>query len=429
MSDMSQGAGRHGGRGDRAPEGSLPGSPAPLPAGTLAQSEAVYAIIEDVIHTSDVHPAFVAALGQRMRPPDGPHWLHLPILCCQAVGGDPDQGAVVAGAFELARLAADVLDDVEDADAGGALWESMGIPQATNVGTGLIFASLLTLSCLHECGAKPETVTLLQTEFARTGLHMCAGQHLDLCWGAGEPGSTGGKMASGENRPFTPAPQHPGSPAQGAPPHPRTPAPLHKYWQVVAAKSGAFFALGCRAGALLGGIAQGEVAPYAEYGHHLGLLAQTTNDLAGLLDEQGSSDLVQRKPTLPVIYAFAVADEPRRERLSRAWADAAHDAQARQDVRRLVIDLGAAHYVFVEAERHYQRARRALEQTGGRPDAVAQLMALLDQHRPRSFIPMNPVLSAVEATSRSCRGGPVEGAWSGPGLVEGGCKGGNLRLC
>jgi len=286
------------------------------------------------------------------------------------VGGDPDQGAVVAAAFELARLAADVLDDVEDADAGGALWESMGIPQATNVGTSLIFASLLTLSRLHECGAPPETIALLQTEFARTGLRMCAGQHLDLCGGAREQGSRKSEIRNAVLS-LSKGPK----------------SEIDSYWQVVAAKSGAFFALGCRAGALLGDAAQGEVALYAEYGHHLGLLAQTTNDLAGLLDEQGSSDLIQRKPTLPVIYAFSVADEPQREHLGRAWAEAAHDARSRRDVRRLVIDLGAAHYVFVEAERHYQRARRALEQTGGRPDAPVQLMALLDQHRPRSLLP------------------------------------------
>ncbi len=171
---------------------------------------------------------------------------------------------------------------------------------------------------------------------------------------------------------------------------------IQRYWQIAAAKSGAFFELGCRAGALLGDLTPEDIAPYAEYGWHLGLLIQIANDLAGLLNEDGSSDLIHRKPTLPVIYAFSVAPDAQAEQLRRAWTAAAHDAQARREVRRLVIELGAPQYVFVEAERHYRRARQALEQTGGQPDlsacsaqagALDQLAEILKLHRPASFLP------------------------------------------
>ncbi len=371
-----------------------PSTPAPCLSASSAHIESVYAVIEDVIRRVGPHPAFVSALRQRVRPPDGPHWLHLPLLCCQAAGGDPDQGVVVAAAFELARLAADVLDDVEDADVGGSLWQSMSIPQAINVGTGLIFASLMALSRLREHGAALETVAALQTEFARTGFRMCAGQHLDLQGGTGawEQGSKSEtcaepsrsirnaalSLSKGPERRPERRPESVEGLAEGS--------EIQRYWQIVAAKSGAFFELGCRAGALLGDVAEEDTTPYAEYGRHLGLLIQIANDLAGLLDEDGSSDLIHRKPTLPVIYAFSVAPEPQAEQLRRAWTAGAHDAQARREVRRLVIELGAPQYVFVEAERHYRRARQALEQTGGQPDALDQLAEILKLHRPVSFL-------------------------------------------
>lgn len=340
-------------------------------SGTPAHVEAVYTIIEEVIQEAGPQPTFVAALRQRVRPPDGPHWLYLPILCCQAAGGDLDQGIVVAAAFELARLAADVLDDVEDADGGHALWQSLGIPQAINVGTGLIFASLMALSRLREHGVTPETRATIQAAFTRTGFRMCEGQHLDLQGGTGawEQGSKSEIRNAVLSLSKDPKSE------------------IERYWQIATAKSGAFFELGCRAGALLGDLTPEDIVPYAEYGSHLGLLIQIANDLAGLLDEDGSSDLIHRKPTLPVIYAFSVALEPQAEQLRRAWTAAAHDAQARREVRRLVIELGAPQYVFVEAERHYRRARRALGRANGQPDALTQLADLLNLYQPASFLP------------------------------------------
>lgn len=346
-----------------------PGTRAPMHS--PAEDEAVDAVIEAVLQASGAWPAFAAALREPLRQAAGHPWRQFPLLCCRAVGGDSELGIVVAAAFELARVAADLLDDVEDADTGAALWQSLGAPQAINVGTSLIFASLLALSRLREHGVSPERLALLQTEFARTGFRMCAGQHLDLCGGAE------GQRGRGEE--------------ENSPPLLRSSAPLHEYWRIVAAKSGAFFELGCRAGALLGdvdagGPRNGDVAPYAEFGRHLGVLVQITNDLAGLLALDGSSDLATRKPTLPVLYAFSVATDTQADRLRRAWASAARDPATCHDIQSLVVELGAPQYILMEAERHARLARQALDRAKGQPDALAQLAELLDRHRPTSLL-------------------------------------------
>ncbi|RME43724.1 MAG: hypothetical protein D6791_14785 [Chloroflexi bacterium] len=384
ISRLGQGDPGHGDRGAQARrEKATLSSCHPLPPSlrlppASAPIEAVYTLIEDVIGQADLHPAFQAALRQRIRPPDGPQWLHLPLLCCQAVGGPLDQGLIVAAAFELARLAANVLDDVEDADGADALWRSMGIPQAINVGTSLIFASLMALSRLRECGARAETIATIQAEFARTGFRMCEGQHLDLGGGAEEQGSRGELTH--------------------APWHLRASALLRRYWQIAAAKSGAFFELGCRAGVLLCDVSPQDLAPYAEYGWHLGLLIQIANDLAGLLDERDSSDVVYQKMTLPVLYALSVATPAQARQLRQAWTAAAQDARARREVSQMVVELGAPQYIFVEAERHYWRARQALERANGQTGALAQLADFLNLQRPASF------LSETDANPNPSRG-------------------------
>jgi len=368
----------------------------------------IQGIIEDVIQWCGVHPDFAQAadfalsaefaqaaefaavlrqcvgdLAGSPQPSGRPlPWRYLPILCCQAVRGNPDRhlslgemsalsgdpAIVVAAALELARLAAQILDDVEDGDAvrnsvspgcgpgSRALWLSSGVPQAVNVGTGLIFASLLALSRLGDCGVAPEIVADLQAEFARTGFRMCQGQHLDLVAEAEEGLS------------------------------------LEGYWQMAEAKTGAFLELACRAGALLGGAGEEESVPYAGYGHYLGFLVQVVNDLGGLLDEERNGDLVRHKKTLPLIYALSVAGEEEGERLRRAWAEAPYDAAACREVRRLVVELGALQYAFVQGELHYQHALSALQKagTGGvhprDPEALAGLAALLDQYRPTALL-------------------------------------------
>ena len=373
----------------------------------------IQGIIEDVIQRCGAHLDFAQAaefaavlrqcvgdLAGSPQPSGRPlPWRYLPILCCQAVRGNPDRhlslgemsalsgdpAIVVAAALELARLAAQILDDVEEGDAvrnsvspgcgpgSRALWLSSGVPQAVNVGTGLIFASLLALSRLGDCGVAPEIVADLQAEFARTGFRMCQGQHLDLVAEAEEGLS------------------------------------LEGYWQMAEAKTGAFLELACRAGALLGGAGEEESVAYAGYGHYLGFLVQVVNDLGGLLDEERNGDVVRHKKTLPLIYALSVASENEGERLRRAWAEAGaggghpcvssrptasarHDAAACREVRRLVVELGALQYAFVQGELYYQQALSALQKagTGGvhprDPEALAGLTALLDQYRPAALL-------------------------------------------
>ena len=303
--------------------------------------ERVYAFIKDLLHQDEAPSNIVDIwesafpLGGERRTPS----LLLPVLCCQAAGGDEHQATALAAAWFLLYLAAKVLDDVEDEDALQGPWYAIGVPQAINAATGLIFASQLALAHLPRMGASRELTLFLIEDFNRTILRMCAGQHADLA-----------EVSISS---------------------------LERYFRIAGAKSGEFFALACRAGALLG---TDEVAPYSEFGYNLGVLIQICDDFEGVWNPKGRSDLAAGKRTLPVIYALTVAPPGVRDRLEWLLAKAISERKAEEEARGLITELGAPHYLLIEAQIRRQRAEAALCSTGRPSPAYRQLMALLNGH-------------------------------------------------
>ena len=266
-------------------------------------------------------------------------FLLLPILCCEAAGGDEDQATAIAAAWFLLYLAARVLDDIEDGDALQSPWSAIGAPQAINAATGLIFASQLAFAHLPQIEADRDLALSLLEDFNRTTLRMCAGQHADLT----------------EESNLS----------------------LERCLSIAEAKSGEFFALACRAGALLG---TDEVAPYSEFGYNLGVLIQMCDDFEGIWNPQGRSDLATGKRTLPVIYALNVAPPSVRDCLEQLLVKATGEQEAEGQARRIITALGAPHYLLIEAQIRRRRAEAALCSTGKSSSACRQLIALLNGH-------------------------------------------------
>lgn len=270
--------------------------------------------------------------------------LMLPVLCCQATGGQAEHGVYVAAVGMLAATAARVLDDVQDQDSDDALWRSIGAAQAITVATALTFAANAALNRLTNHGVPAALVTTIQADLAWTGLEMCSGQYLDL--GSEEASEIGWET----------------------------------YEHIVTAKSAASTAWSCRAGAVLGRPGS-PVQAYATFGHHFGLLHQTVNDLRGLYGTDGKQDVPRRKKTLPLVYALSVASPDVKARLSAAWKRASDNPDAVSEVRNLVIQLGAIPYILAVADGHYAHALAALRDTDGNPQAIAELAGLLRECR------------------------------------------------
>jgi hypothetical protein len=189
----------------------------------------------------------------------------LPILTCEALGADLQPAHYVAAGLEIGRIAAGCLDEWQDHDTEGALWQAIGPEQTVSLSMGMIGLSLLTLNHLVDVGVEPALVVAVQREFEEALLQMSAGQHADL---------------SGD-------------------------LSLDDYETVAGAKSGALFRLGCRAGALIAGASAEVVGNYGDFGYNLGILVQVWNDVFGLAGIQGKND-TEHQRALPILAAKAV---------------------------------------------------------------------------------------------------------------------------
>jgi geranylgeranyl pyrophosphate synthase len=322
------------------------------------------------------------------------------------VGGDPRQAVMVAAAFELARLAARVLDDVEDLDREDALWRQVGVPQATNAGTALLACAYLALADLATLGVDPALIVELQQDFAGVALAMAAAQHLDLTtW---EELLANGRWQVADS--VWRASNHQPS-AISYQPSAISYQLLDRYWEIAAGKSGAFFALGCRAGARLA-VPSEAAQPYSDFGYHLGLLLQALNDGRGLpstaleaeglpagLGRGGVQDL-GRRLTLPVAYILAVCPELRQplleslqsllqlrtptpgRRPKASGPEGPGQAADEAEVVTIMAQAGAVHYLLAVAESHRREAIVALDRARGDPVAHQSLLDLLPEVLP-----------------------------------------------
>jgi geranylgeranyl diphosphate synthase type I len=243
----------------------------------------------------------------------------------------------------LVRLAAKLLDDVEDGESEGAPAE------AINLATGLLFVAPLVLRGLLEQGISGDCVLCLEEALLRAELYACAGQHIDLATGQSDIDDVG----------------------------PDT------WLEIAQGKSGSLLGWAAWAGALVAGADEGVLSGYHAYGCHLGVLLQVADDFKGVWSPGGVCDLVAGRPNLPVCYALHVAGEKERIQLETLLAQAVRgDRQAKAQAQQLLIDLGAQGYTLVVARVQHQLAVTALQRAGCIKPADENLVAVLDRAMP-----------------------------------------------
>ena len=267
----------------------------------------------------------------------------LPALTCQASGGELEVAMPVAEAWQLVRLAAKLLDDVEDGESESAPAE------AINLATGLLFAAPLVLRGVLTRGISGDRVLCLEEALLHAELCACAGQHTDL--------------ASGQSDSNTVDPDT---------------------WREIAQdKSGSLLGWAAWAGALVAGADECALSGYQAYGCHLGVLLQVVDDFKGVWSPGDICDLAAGRPNLPVCYALHVAGDKDRVHLEALLGKAVRgDRRAEAQAQQLLIDLGAQGYTLVVARVQYQLAMTALQRAGCITPADANLVAVLDSTMP-----------------------------------------------
>jgi geranylgeranyl pyrophosphate synthase len=307
----------------------------------------IFAFIERVLEDNLEEGALLDCLEAVFRAKEGTEetapFMLLPIRVCQAAGGQAERAIGVSAAWFMLHTAALLLDDVEDGDLESKSWPLIRPSQAINAASALIVASQLALIRAGPHKQDHSLSRQLVSTFGHLVLRTCDGQHLDL---SGQPFS------------------------------------LDDYWRMAAGKSGSFFELACRTGAMVAVDDPTVIDGYAEFGRNLGILLQICDDFSGVWKPSGRSDLVTGSRTLPLVYALSVADPETARHLLQLIEGAATDPPALSRAQQMLVDLGALQYVIVEAERFRRRSRAALVAQQGDSLALGWLKDLLDKMSP-----------------------------------------------
>lgn len=200
---------------------------------------------------------------------DQPWLLSLPMVACQAVGGDPALAVPTAAAWAALRHAANLLDAVQDGDEIPAA--TIGAPgEIISLATGMVFAAYRLMKSSHTSPSARQRALALLSE---AGLQASYGQYLGLV-NRGEAGST-------EIEPR-----------------------LEGYWRAVILKSGSIYQAGAACGAAAGTDSEELITALGDFGRALGVIRQILDDCRDVVVDRAALD---SELTLPwLLYALVM---------------------------------------------------------------------------------------------------------------------------
>ena len=245
-----------------------------------------------------------APRGKRLRPLIG-------LLAYQSIAGEHVRALPGAAAVELGHNFSLVHDDIEDHGLERrhrpALWTLAGMPQAINTGDTLFTLSRMALYRLRDEGFDDARVLRLMRLYDETCLALCEGQFMDI-W------------ASEHDEWMS----------------------VDSYFDMIGRKTAALIAGSAEAGAVLATDDENVIAAYRRFGWALGLAFQLNDDLLGIWGDTAvtgkeTSDIVERKKTLPLIYARQEATGEDAERLRAILVPGDHEVGPTQVAEVLAI--------------------------------------------------------------------------------------------
>ncbi|MGH3802091.1 MAG: family 2 encapsulin nanocompartment cargo protein polyprenyl transferase [Pseudonocardiaceae bacterium] len=288
-----------------------------------------------------------SAGGKAIRPA-------LALGCARVVGGTLDSAVAGAVAVELAHNFTLLHDDVMDGDQTRrhrpAVWTVFGAPMAILAGDALMVAAVEVLA-IHPSSLGGAAVRLMCEALSE----VVCGQSADLAF------------------------------------EQRDDVSLDECVAMAVGKTGALIGCACALGALLAGADLSQVRQLRQFGHHLGVAFQLTDDLLGIWGDPETtgkpvrSDLRVAKKSLPVVAALTSGTAAGRE-LSRLYlgTDPLDEVDLEQVVS-LIEQAGGRAWARNEAVRQLNTALSCLAEADPDPQAAGQLVAVsqLITHRGR----------------------------------------------
>ncbi len=305
--------------------------------------------------TDTTFQAVDAPTGKRLRP-------LFCLLACQAAGGAPEQALPAAAALELLHNFSLIHDDIEDNSPTrrhrATVWTVWGIPQAINAGDGMFALANLTLGRLACVGVAQRLLLPALTAFQEACLTLTEGQFLDMDFET------------------------------------RSEVDLDDYLWMIQDKTAMLLGTSTRLGALIADADTTTIGAYREFGASVGMAFQIQDDVLGMwgdeamLGKSTASDIVQRKKTLPWVFAVQALRQAGRRgdlaRLQEIYASPAGGPVDVGEVLGILESVGARHFcedqVLLyqgQAMEHLQRAAGASRSDIEAVQALRELTASL----------------------------------------------------
>jgi geranylgeranyl pyrophosphate synthase len=280
--------------------------------------EVLVASLSDVTGFCDIIREPLAGFRQRMVGEAACYkpWHLLPLVVCEAISGNYEHAVPASAALQLFMAAGEVFDDIEDADAAGSLSAKYGPAIATNAATALLILAEGAISQLKARDVADCVIVRVMGAINSFYTTACAGQHLDL--------SLTSKTVSEDT-----------------------------YLRVASMKSATTIECACHIGALLATVNQEAVDLFTNFGHDLGMASQIANDIQGITT---GSDVIERKITLPVVYALAHTEGRIHSQLEFAFGNFCEFPPDSKKTMDLLFGSGAIYYAMIKMEIYKQHA-------------------------------------------------------------------------
>lgn len=253
--------------------------------------------------------ASVLARAVRQKPHD---W-ELPILACQALGGDAAEAVAAMAAFACTQISIVLIDDLLDVDPRGE-HHRVGAPAAANMAVAFQAAAIELL--VQSTFAQPVQYQMV-TRLNAMVLDTAYGQYLDT----------------------------------------QNPEDEDRYWKVVRTKSAPFFAAALEIGALAAGAEPAAVAYCRRLGELYGEMVQIHDDLHDAMAQPANPDWIMGRSPLPLLFARVVT-HPEQERFRELCLRM--DEDALPEAQNILLRSGAVSYCVDQIVSRYRQARQLL---------------------------------------------------------------------
>jgi geranylgeranyl diphosphate synthase, type I len=303
--------------------------------------------IEGVLLSFSGAPAFQSILrespGISLTVPEhtekaGKPWPLLPLAVCEAICGQFEQALPAAAALNFMKTAAEVFDDIEDADSGTSLSARYGAAVAINIGSTLLILAEKTLTRLQERRVGESLILRVINGVNSFYTAASLGQHMDLSMSPGK------------------------SPDE------------EQYLEMVHLKSASTLECACQIGALLANSDRETIDKYTKFGYYLGMASQIANDIQGITS---GSDILKRKITLPVIFTLTQGSPAVRRQMESYFYRNNGPVNSPDDISGCLFRSGGVHYSLVKMELFKQQALDFIseEQASGKNMTQLKLFA------------------------------------------------------